>query len=591
MKRYFAPLTLSLLFLLNACASTAPSVVAQQNEVQGTPKKEDVSQEAPNTELIISNLNQIQFSLSKIMATRNKAVLEAELSDVLNHIDPQSLGNDELISAYEYLLNTLVNLKMTQSERDALAIEIQNRRANVKWEAVSNIGNAIIAAGTHLAKAAGETAIAAETGGATAPAAIKDFAAALTPLANMAVFTLLNIKKLHGEITTDSVIRSMALDDAELEAIDHERINLFVASARALKDAPKSGSVSLIQENEMRAFGELVTMLDDPSNVGYVLNILENEGYKQKFNNFAPYQHALIKAYFIKKDSSSYNNKMKGFYESIKASPDIYNKQHPYARESARYMAIMAIQYSDAASLKKYINDLREAIPQIPEEKINFHFFAFPAYMILKQKDEARYSLEFLKNAGELTRESKWNYQYYCKLDTNKSFCQKADSVWAALDSLKIDKMESSSIRYGCFLRETVVNDSIDYQILENPYEYEINKDNIGIINKTVNAAKDGLTTIYGKAKGVAKKIVDFSMDVLDTKEKECSKAQESKDTTTINMYNSKNDNLQIRTIVTIDAPLYTLKAHKYGDRINAKNKDKTGSKGELVIDELKYKF
>ena len=584
MKRYFAPLTLSLLFLLNACA-TAPSVVAQQNEVQGTPKKEDVSQEAPNTELIISNLNQIQFSLSKIMATRNKAVLEAELSDVLNHIDPQSLGNDELISAYEYLLNTLVNLKMTQSERDALAIEIQNRRANVKWEAVSNIGNAIIAAGTHLAKAAGETAIAVETGGATAPAATKDYGAALTPLANMAVFTLLNIKKLHGEITTDSVIRSMALDDAELEAIDHERINLFVASARALKDAPKSGSVSLIQENEMRAFGELVTMLDDPSNVGYVLNILENEGYKHKFKNFAPYQHALIKAYFIKKDSSSYNNKMKGFYESIKASPDIYNKQHPYARESARYMAIMAIQYSDAASLKKYINDLREAIPQIPEEKINFHFFAFPIYAALGQMDDAKNSLEFLKNVGELTRESRWNYQYYCKLTKigDNEFCKNAESVWADIDSLTIDKIDSNSIQYGCFLREAGVKDSIDYQVLENPYEYEIKRENVGVINKTVNAAKKGLTSV----KSTVKNVVNFVDDVLDKEENKCLDALESKDS--INAYNKNNGILQIRTIVTIKKSQYTLKAHKYGDRIN--DKDKTGSKGELVIDELKYKF
>ena len=352
------------LFILAVCTSTAFSVTTAENEVKESPKNEQ------NTEQIVENLNQIQFSLSKIMATRNKAVLEAELSDVLNHIDPQSLGNDEVIGAYEYLLNTLAKLKMTQSQRDALAIEIKRKRSNVKWEAASNIGNAIIASGLQLTKAAAAAAAAAATGGATIPAATKDVGAALSTLANMTVFTLLNIKKLHSEITTDSVIRFMALDDAELEAIDHERISLFVASARALKDRDKSEN--LIQENEMTAFGELITMLDDSTNVGYVLNILENEGYRKKFENFAPYQHALIKAYFLKNDGLSYN-KMKDFYDSTKGNHNVYNKQNPLARESARYMAIMALRNSDTKSLENYFNDLKNAIPQIPEEKIKFH--------------------------------------------------------------------------------------------------------------------------------------------------------------------------------------------------------------------------
>ena len=585
MKRFFSICAFISTSLLLACSSTTPNVTAKQNEVKETPKKEDIFPKAPNTELIISNLNQIQFSLSKIMATRNKAVLEAELSDVLNNIDPQSLENDELISAYEYLLNTLVKLKMTQSERDALAIEIKNRRANVKWEAISNIGNAIIVAGTHLTKAAGETAIAAETGGATAPAAIKDVAAALTPLANMGAFTLLNIKKLHGEITTDSVIRSMALDDAELEAIDHERISLFVASARALKDNTKSGN--LIQENEMKAFGKLITMLDDSTNVGYVLNILENDGYKKKFQKFAPYQHALIKAYFIKNDTSSYN-KMKKFYDSTKDGSNIYNEQNPYARESTRYMAIMSIQNSDTASLKKYFNDLKNTIPQIPEEKINFHFFAYPVYIALGQMEEAKNSLEFLKNAGELTRESKWHYQYYCKLKPQKrdsSFCKKADSVWKAIDSQKI----TNSVRYGCFLREPTVPAAEEYQLQNNTYDYEIKEENVGIINKTFNVSKKLANYIDSLAKKITNKAVDAAKDAWDYPEKNCFETAKTNDTTQINEFNTQNTPLQIRAIISINNSLYTLKAHKYGDRTN--DKCQTEPANGFVIDELKYKF
>ena len=577
---FFQMRILRSLFILAVCTSTAFSVTTVENEVKESPKSEQ------NTEQIVENLNQIQFSLSKIMATRNKAVLEAELSDVLNHIDPQSLGNDEVIGAYEYLLNTLAKLKMTQSQRDALAIEIKRKRSYVKWEAASNIGNAIIASGLQLTKAASAAAAAAATGGATIPAATKDVGAALSTLANMTVFTLLNIKKLHSEITTDSVIRFMALDDAELEAIDHERRSLFVASARALKDRDKSEN--LIQENEMTAFGELITMLDDSTNVGYVLNILENEGYRKKFENFAPYQHALIKAYFLKNDGLSYN-KMKDFYDSTKGNHNVYNKQNPLARESARYMAIMALRNSDTKSLENYFNDLKNAIPQIPEEKINFHFFAFPIYMILRQEDNAKNSLEFLKKAGQLTKESPWNYQYYCKLTDkgNPNFCKKADSVWKAIDSLKIDSKDSEHIRYGCFFKDAV--DTIDYEVLENTYEYEITKENTGIIKKTLNASKKGFSYVYGSVVNVVNNTVDFANDVLDKDEKKCLETLESNDTTKINEYNAKSTHLQIRTIITTETPLYTLKAHKYGDRAN--DRGKTRPANGLVIETLKYKF
>lgn len=588
MKKFITTLTLGVTFLLNACSTTAPCVIVTQNDTKEPTKSEETPQKEPNAELIINTLNQIQFSLSKIMATRNKVVLETELSNVLNHIDPQSLENDELIGAYEYLLNTLVKLKMTQSQRDALSIEIEKKRDNVKWEAVSNIGNAIIMAGTNLAKGTIEAAVAAETGGATAPLAAKDIAKALVPLANMSIFTMLNIKKLHGEITTDSIIRSMALDDTELEAIDHERISLFTASARSLKGMDKSKNVSLIQENEMKAFGELITKLDDPSNVGYVLNILENSGYKQKFQNFVPYQHALIKAYSIKNDPSSYN-KMKLFYASTKGNSSIYNKQNPYARESARYMAIMAVQESDNTSLKEYITDLRDAYPQIAEEKIDFHLFAFPIYLTLGLKDDAKNTLEFLKGARELNRESEWNYLYYCKETSigDSTFCNKAERVWNKIQALNLETLDSNSVHYGCFFREDYKDSTTVIQTEENLNEHEIKENEVGLKNKTINVLKKGGKVVYEFTEKVADSVGKTVNDILDSEKDNCLVAasnKESKDN-----YNAKGTVLQIRTIVNIKDSLYTLKAHKYGDRVDDKNRSKTNS--GLVIDELKYKF
>ena len=260
---------------------------------KGVPPLDDINtQISPEIKQIIASendadenrqanyLNYIQYSTSKIIKSRSKVAIDAERFDIFNNIKNENLRHDDLIEAYDNLLNTLANLEMSKQNRDLLELDIKNRRNNAIWQAASSLGNRAIATGS-----AG-----AATGGIGAAVA----------LAGIIVNTGINYVRTQNEISNESLKKNLEINYSEEEALNRQQANLFTAQAKVFKDKEHNKEIGLIRQDPMKLFTDLLVKYDqknfDEQNQDFF--IAELSDYEKKtWALFQPYQEFFVKLY------------------------------------------------------------------------------------------------------------------------------------------------------------------------------------------------------------------------------------------------------------------------------------------------------
>lgn len=604
---------------------------------KGVPPLDDINtQISPEIKQIIASendadenrqanyLNYIQYSTSKIIKSRSKVAIDAERFDIFNNIKNENLRHDDLIEAYDNLLNTLANLEMSKQNRDLLELDIKNRRNNAIWQAASSLGNSVIAAGGwQAASNLGNRAIATGSAG----AATGGIGAAVA-LAGIIVNTGINYVRTQNEISNDSLKKNLEINYSEEEALNRQQANLFTAQAKVFKDKEHNKEISLIRQDPMKLFTDLLVKYDqknfDEQNQDFF--IAELSDYEKKtWALFQPYQEFFVKLYsdkYIKtwnaciaegrSEQQCMNNIDHAALDSAimhynnlrfickNTRLNIFTEQNPILKNSSKKMLHSLLTQSNkyAKMIENTISELeRSVVKENSMELSDSRYLIYTAYLSLGKIDEAKDVFSKLEKTGTVKKTDRMYYTHHCSIIKEKNdFCKNSAKMWMLLDNIGGEEYRNYE-DYEC------LEISRDFQVKEQSEEKKnssskiINKDNVGFGNKIMYYAgkggklvKDGATFVVNKIQAIAKDVYD---DVVDTPEKECfaeiDRIKEQKDNPQ-KIYFGDEGQVFLNTFYEIDNPMYFFRGHKKIDDEKLKAYVFV-NQNNVVFDSLGFKF
>lgn len=510
------------------------------------PLDKSVMQVSPEIRLKVANekevvynrqanyLNYIQYSTSKIIKSNSKVAIDAERFDVLNHIKKEGLGNEDLIEAYANLLNTMKNYEMGNNKRELLKLDIENRRRNAFWQAASNLGNSVIAAGTISAGSGGTGAIAA--------------------LAGVFVNTGVNYVRTQNEISDDSLKKSLELFSGELSSLRDQQINLFEATAKVFKNRESDEDLSLIRENAMNQFTDLLVEYDkknfEEQNQDVFIAKLSDYD-KQNWILFQPYHEFFVKLYgdkYVKSwnlciaeggndkecsnkvDNAALDSAIVHYndlrYISTKSKFNIFVKENGIMKNaSKRLLQPLLIQGKKYAGvIDVVISDLERSVDKEDAiELADSRFLIYTAYLSLGKKEKAKAVFSKLERTAAVKKSDRMYHVHHCnEMNEKNDFCEKATEMWNVLDSVGNENYREYEY-YECI--------NIESEKFKKSSEgktspsQKIDPDNLGA-KKYWNYVKSAAGFVADGIASAADGIASFSKDaydyVADTPEKEC---------------------------------------------------------------------
>ena len=88
-------------------------------------------------------MNQLQYSLQVIQHYDNKVVLEQEFDNIISKIDKTKLRDENTVSAYSSMLDTLTNIKLQESKKLFIKQLAEKEKSEALYKSLS--GSAISA--------------------------------------------------------------------------------------------------------------------------------------------------------------------------------------------------------------------------------------------------------------------------------------------------------------------------------------------------------------------------------------------------------------------------------------------------------------
>jgi len=316
----------------------------------------------------IELLNNIQFSVSKVVNSRSKGVLEDEFSGVLNTISPASLQDGNIIEAYQALLNNLTELKLSESEKEQLLKQQEAQRKNAVFGVFNSFGS--ILTGVNPAQ-----------------------------IAYVALNAGLNYARAVNDANMQASEKNFSIDQAELKTIDDMRSSLFISSAKVFSG--KTNSVSgLISEVEMKDFAKTAIIVEQADKAEVSRNLASLQSKKRSFESFAPYWATLGDAY---KKLEMYSSALEAYdkFESLMADNKVFRTNPYYLSVAKNRIAIMLQEEStDYTLINQYAQIVKENTPNVQTNLDDMYYFLCSVYAYTHNDAEALSSMKYLVSRG-----------------------------------------------------------------------------------------------------------------------------------------------------------------------------------------------
>ena len=436
-----------------SCGTGSSNGVQSLSESSTETKQDNAYEKELDYNRIANYLNYIQYSTSKIIKSHNKVAIDAERFDILNNIKSENLRNDDLIEAYENLLNTLANLEMSKHDRDRLTLDIENRRNNAIWQAASSLGNSVIAAGGAGAATGGTGAIAA--------------------LAGVIVNTGINYVRTQNEISRDSLKEALEINSSEQAVLRAQQTNLFSAQAKTFRNKESDKEIGLIRENPMNLFTDLLVKYDQKSfdEQNQDIFIAELSDYENKtWTLFQPYHEFFVELYsdkYIKSwnaciakvkdkkdksekecidntDHAALDSAITHYNDLIEISKNsklnIFTEQNPIIKSSSKKLLQPLLTQGNkyAGMVEIVISELeRSVVKENPTELSDSRFLIYTAQLSLGNIEKAKDVFSKLERTGTVKKTDRMYYTHHCNIIKDENdFCKNSTEMWKVLDNI-----------------------------------------------------------------------------------------------------------------------------------------------------------
>ena len=303
-------------------------------------------------------MNQVQYTTSNIIQSKDRELLTQEFDFIINQIDKSKLDNYTVKNSYLDLLETIEQLKLSENER-FFAIEMNERERKQSYtKAFSSFGSVFNAGFSPYSLVAS--------------------------IAYAGISAGLNIANANYEADNKLKEQLFRIDQKELESIDNLRKKLF----SAYTDIITSYNIPIeyeISETEMKDF--IRQLSDKKDNHNDLIRILESK--KEIFDFFPVYWFQLGAQYQymgnITKAFECYSK-----FETIKSGYS-YLKTDPYYISVAKNI-IEILRNQDKQLYKEYILKYLNIIEKnlIPENESENRVFLAGVYFDLGQNDKSK---------------------------------------------------------------------------------------------------------------------------------------------------------------------------------------------------------
>ena len=236
--------------------------------------------EAPidENERAMSHINYIQYELAKIRQSADKMTATKELDDVLNTINSTSLKHKRLSNAYANILSSMIEIRATDEQKDALKDELAKKRKNAIFNSFSGLG-----------------------------------AAFLNPnpvsIASALIMSGFNYARTINEINIEGDKESLKLSQTQRDRIDKQRIDLWKAASDVFVNS-KYESTTFINDKMMTSYVENDFDLERAmyskkasATATRVQSYLSKPEVENQFRFFIPYYVTLLKCAYAKEDA------------------------------------------------------------------------------------------------------------------------------------------------------------------------------------------------------------------------------------------------------------------------------------------------
>lgn len=324
-------------------------------------------------ERVTALLNQIQFTTCKIINSKDKGLLESEFDDILNNIEPSSLKDDDIISEYGYLLNTLTALKLTQNQKEHIEEMAKLKRKNAIFNSFNSFGSVLYVPS-------------------------KDPVSIGIALAYAALNAGFNYARTVNEIKMNEKDEEFDIQQTELQMIDQQRASLFTTCAK-IYGRSKYSSSGLIGEAEMKDLAKIAFAMekatDEERKSVAQRNLPTLEKMKDNFSAFIPYWSVLGETYMALGDNKNAKATFKKV-EELSEKSQVF-KINPYLRDGSRQMiAILLSEKAGKSELKKQIALLEKNTLKTQVMQDDLNYFLYSTYIAMKDYGAAEKCLDYL---------------------------------------------------------------------------------------------------------------------------------------------------------------------------------------------------
>jgi hypothetical protein len=345
-------------------------------------------------------INYIQFSVAKIINGKSKGVLEDEFNSVINNINPTSLQDPELISAYDILLSTLMELKLNENQREHTIKVLERKKKSAVTNCLNSFGSVFVPGINPLTL--------------------------LASTAYTGISAVLNYRRAVNDVRIEGEEAFFEMNQNDVEYIDSLRANLFISTAKVFTN--RSNSVEgLISENTMKQFADAVNKIYDSKesakNSLTFLGAAEND-----LALFPPYWLArAIADYKSGSENGAYAEYLNKFNELNSKNPIF--KKNPYCIEAAKLLIEstnekLASNITDEGlteqlkeNITKSIEMIKDNTQSIQSDLDSMNFDLVQLYEQIGDFDNALQCIKYLEGRQLIPKNSRLKLQ--CKILQN----------------------------------------------------------------------------------------------------------------------------------------------------------------------------
>ena len=344
--------------------------------------------EAPidENERAMSHINYIQYELAKIRQSADKMTATKELDDVLNTINSTSLKHERLSDAYVNILSSMVEIRATDEQKDALKDELAKKRKNAIFNSFSGLG-----------------------------------AAFLNPnpvsIASALIMSGFNYARTINEINIEGDKESLKLSQTQRDRIDKQRIDLWKAASDVFVNS-KYESTTFINDKMMTSYVENDFDLERAmyskkasATATRVQSYLSKPEVENQFRFFIPYYVTLLKCAYAKEDAVKIEMYYKKIVNLSNAEYKNFYTKNPYLFEATKYVLIYLMQHENKEIAGIPIDQIIEIFKKEGDKSNNIstiedEYFLIGVYEYLNKKKNGGYyvqiknSLKYLVDQG-----------------------------------------------------------------------------------------------------------------------------------------------------------------------------------------------